>query len=399
MQPGPLVTQPLHWIILAVLLGTSGAWASGEDPASDSNAEVELIEKVLVSTKKVEVGGKFSITVGQGQVYEFETTPNSADMRAALGMNLPEKMKQEILARGGSIEEADPMRSFNSLSSNEKLHFQENRVAFLTGFARFLNATKFAYGTGSIVGDSFRFIKVKTKKLFGQETETGPTEHRSFQLRSQQAVQGILRAVDYKLFYQAPLVIGSPEYGLSMSVGIAALNGVLNKGGGGSEEMGLSFSYNKASRAFVFEIFHNSENFDNTKAAVGVLGVFGKLGMTVSRRQSMDPLKGSSFYPPAFPGYTSVSPEYFAFGGSSNLGLPLPPLADLMTYTNKFQLTPLIRVTISPVVKGYVRLEFGSFRNSGRLVVMRFVDMYHAIATKTASLMAGSCARVFAAAP
>ncbi|WP_374032276.1 hypothetical protein [Bdellovibrio bacteriovorus] len=50
-------------------------------------------------------------------------------------------------------------------------------------------------------------------------------------MRSQQAVQSILRGLDYKLWSQAPLVIDSNEFGLSVSAGILAEAGVLRKGG------------------------------------------------------------------------------------------------------------------------------------------------------------------------
>lgn len=106
-------------------------------------------------------------------------------------------------------------------------------------------------------------------------------------------------------------------------------------------------------------------------------------------------MKGSTFYPPAVPMFSSTSPELFVTGFSSSLGFPPPPLGDLMTFTNKFERNSLIRVTVSPFVRGFVRLEFGSFAGSLRLVTMKFVGAYEAISSKIHSMRAPNCAGIF----
>jgi len=258
-----------------------------------------------------------------------------------------------------------------------------------------LMASKLALGAGSLVGDSLSFVKVKMKHAIGKgKDETLPSKV-AFAERSQRVIQNILRSVDYKLWSQAPLLLASNEYGLSMSVGIQAETGVMHKGGGGADELGLSLAYNKEKRAFVFEIFHNSENFDNTKAAVTVLGIVGKGGLVMSRRSGAEKIKGTSFYPPVVPGFSTISPDYFAGGVSSSLGFPPPPLADLMTYTNRFERNALIRITVSPIVKGFVRLQIGDLKGSMNLVVMRFSDVYRAISNKVFRSGKHSCAMVF----
>src|SRR5690606_22530784 len=128
--------------------------------------------------------------------------------------------------------------------------------------------------------------------------------------------------------------------------------------------------------AFVFEIFHNSEKFDNTKAAISVVGVVGKLGMTLGRREGVETLRGTSFYPPAIPGYNSSSQDFFAAGLSSSLGFPPPPLADFLTFSNSFERNVWIRITISPITKGFVRIQVGDIRGSFRLVGMKFAGAY-----------------------
>jgi hypothetical protein len=91
------------------------------------------------------------------------------------------------------------------------------------------------------------------------------------------------------------------------------------------------------------------------------------------------------------------SPEYFAAGFSSSLGLPPPPLADLMTFTNKFERHSLIRVTVSPLVKGFIRLELGDVKGSFKGIAIRFADIFKTIAYKVHILRRpGQCASVFA---
>jgi hypothetical protein len=338
---------------------------------------------------------KITIRISETRSFEVDAVPNIEEMKAALGLIIPEKVKAAIIAKGGTIEDVDPMAAYNSMTDEQKAKFQESRIQFLTSTARVLSASRMALGAGSLVGNALSFVKIKVKKVFGKETEQTEKVKMSFSERSEAAVQSALKGIDYKLWSQAPLVIDSNEFGLSLSLGIVAEAGVLKRGGGGAEELGLSFAMNKTTRAFVFEIFHNSEKFDNTKAAISVLGVVAKAGMTMGHREDARTIKGSSFYPPAVPGYSSASAEFFSAGFSSSLGLPPPPLADLMTFTNKFDRNVLIRVTVSPVVKGFVRIQIGDVKGSVKLVAMRFVDVYHAITDKVFKTRGRSCSVVF----
>lgn len=362
--------------------------------AAEGPIETEVVEATLESARVVEKE-KLHIQLKNGVSFELDSRPDAEEMKEALGLKIPEEMKNEILARGGSIEEVDPLAPYESLSAQEKADFARQRRETLTGLARVLMASKLALGAGSLVGDSLSFVKLKVKHAIGKGKDEELPSKVAFTERSQRVVQNILRSVDYKLWSQAPLLLASNEYGLSLSVGLQAETGVMHKGGGGADELGLSLAYNKDKRAFVFEIFHNSENFDNTKAAVTVLGVVGKAGVVMSRRSGAEKLKGSSFYPPVVPGFSTVSPDFFAGGMSSSLGFPPPPLADLMTYTNRFERNTLIRITVSPIVKGFVRLQIGDLKGSMRLVVMRFVDVYRVISDKVFRTGKRSCGLVF----
>ncbi|MBV2167266.1 MAG: hypothetical protein KUL82_01055 [Bdellovibrio sp.] len=377
-------------LILSLFLLGTGSMSWAEDSIVETEVEERILDKAQVAQQE-----RTEIRLSDGRVFELDRIPEREQMKEALGLKLPEKVKEQILARGGSIEEVDPLSPYESLPAERKQKFQEMRLMFLTNAARILNSTKFVFGAGSLVGDALSFVKIKTLQVFGKKVEATSATQRTFNQRSHQAVQEVLKGIDYKLWSQAPLVIDSNEFGVSVSAGLLAETGILRKGGGGAEEVGISLAFNKTSRAFVFEIFHNSENFDNTKAAISVIGLVGKAGLTLGRREGAATLKGSSFYPPAVPGYSTSSAEFFSAGLSSSLGLPPPPLADLLTFTNQFERNALIRVTVSPLVKGFVRLEIGNLQGAARLVAMRFVDVYRAISDKVLMTGRRSCGPVF----
>lgn len=376
------------WLLLILVMAPTGlVWA-------DDSAEIEVVE-TLLDPAKVAQKDQLVIKLGDDKTFSFDAIPDREHMKESLGLKIPDKVKEMIIARGGSLEEVDPLLPYESMTPESQRKFQDMRVLFLSNAARILSSTKFVFGAGSVVGDAMSFVKVKTLKVIGKNPEVTSKEQRTFRQRSHEAVASILTGIDYKLFSQAPLVIESNEFGVSVSAGIVAETGVLRKGGGGAEELGFSLGFNKDKKAFVFEIFHNSENFDNTKAAVSVIGIVGKAGVAMGRRQGTETLKGSSFYPPAVPGYSTSSSDYFSAGLSSSIGLPPPPLADLLTFTNKSERRVWIRVTVSPVVKGFVRLQFGDVRGSIAMVTMKFVDAYKVIANKVRAMGRRSCGPVF----
>ncbi len=385
-------------LFFAVFLTMSlKSYAQEESNSPKTSPEVEVITEQFPDAKPTDnKRNQIEIRLSNGQVFEIPARPDAEEMKAALGLKLPDKVKEKILANGGSIVEENPLQAFESLSPDRQEKFLEVRQTFLASAARILNRVKFAAGAGSLVGNSFSFLKIKVQKLRGREVPAAVDGPTNFADRSNRAVKALLQSIDYKLWAQAPLVIDSNEIGVSLSAGIIAETGVGRRGFGGIQELGFSIAFNKTSRAFVFEIFHNGEGFDSTRAAVSVLGVMAKGGLVISRRAGVETAKGSSFYPPAVPGYSMASPDYFAAGFSSGLGLPPPPLADFLTYTNKFERNSLIRITVSPIVKGFVRVQIGDIRGSVRLVVMPVVDLVRTISEKVIRYAGrNSCRRVF----
>jgi hypothetical protein len=221
----------------------------------------------------------------------------------------------------------------------------------------------------------------------------------SFQQRREQAVQSMLQSIDYKLWYQAPLFIASNEFGLQGHIGIVAVRGVQKKGTGGAEFLGLSLGYNRSQKALIFEIYHNSERFDNTRAAVGVVGLNFFAGPFFSARDQRSPaktLKGFTFYPPVAPAATQVGSDIFSAGIASGLGFPPPPIADMYTWTDSYERRTIVRVSVSAIVPGFVRLHVGDVKGSVQALVLRVSDVLIAFGKKILPLQRRTCGAVFA---
>ncbi|WP_413288677.1 hypothetical protein [Bdellovibrio sp. HCB337] len=381
-------------LVIAVLCLLSISWSVQAAPLPENiDLSNEVVESILEKTEVSEDSSKTIIRVSDKVSFTLDSEPDPEAMKEALGMKMPEKLRQQLQQQGlAEPEERNPLEAYLALPSADQQRFKEIRVIFLTGAARVLRSSKFLLGAGSLVGDAFKFVKSKIRHPL---TALEPKEHVGFNERSERAALAILKGIDYKLWYQAPLVIDSNEFGVSISVGVVAETGILKKGVGGAEELGFSLAFSKSKKAFVFELFHNSEKFDNTKAAVSVIGIVGKAEMMMAHRSGADTLKGSSFYPPAVPGHSAASADYFAAGASSSFGLPPPPLADLLTFTNKFERRTWLRVVVSPVVKGFVRLEIGDIPGSIRVVKAKFVDAYANITHLIGSRRAGTCEFIF----
>ncbi|MFP5519081.1 MAG: hypothetical protein ACLGGX_04210 [Bdellovibrionia bacterium] len=385
----------VFFVVFAVTLLTffETAWAD-ENLPENSN---ELIESELNKAQVLKQRDKLIIKV-KDQELRLDLVPQVEEMKTAMGLKLPESIVKEYEARGEALPEIDPLADFKKLPPEKQQEFIEQRKLFLTQAARILVQTEYAMGAGSLIGDAFTFVKVRTKKLFGVESEPRLAPP-AFKERSRLIAERMLQNIDYKLWSQAPLVIDSNEYGVQLAAGIVAVQGVRDHGGGGGEFLGLSVAYNKTNRALVFEISHVSDVFDHSKAAVGVVGINGFAGILMARRDSANPvetLKGHTFYPPALPAYSSVGPAFFSAGLSTSIGLPPPPLADLLTWTDTFERRALLRITVSPVMKGFVRVYVGDVGGTVKIMAFRVIDVLKELAKKVLPLQRRSCSRVFA---
>lgn len=120
-------------VALLFLLPSAHSWA--EEPSRiETEVEEKLLDKVQIAEQE-----RTLIKIAEDKIFEFDKYPDREEMKAALGLKLPEKVKQQILARGGSIEEADPMQAYESLPEDRKQKFQEMRLMFLANAARIMN--------------------------------------------------------------------------------------------------------------------------------------------------------------------------------------------------------------------------------------------------------------------
>lgn len=375
----------LFLLLTSFVLQSQTAWSQDD---SDLLQEVQLPE-----ANAQDDHSSITLKISDKISYSIESSPNIENMKQSLGLIIPDNVREHILKHGGVIPpDVNPLEGYEGLPVEKKEQFQKIRLQFLQNVARALNTTKFVFGAGSIVGNSLSYAKDSVVGVFSKnnssESEKVP-EKISFSERSQNAVQATLQALDYKLWNQAPLLLDSNEFGVSVAMGIMIENGLLDKGLGGSEEIGLSFAYNKTNKAFIFEIFHNSEKYSYTPAVVAATGILVKIGPQFGQKNIDRPTKtinATSFYPPAMPGYSSTGSDYFSAGFSTSFGIPPSPFVDMYTYTNKSTRNTLIRLNVSPIMKGFVRLYIGNVAGSMKLVVLRFVGVYQWISQNIARL-------------
>ncbi len=342
----------------------------------------EIIQDSIPQVVLENNGAVLKFKVSENTTYEIQSEPDLEKITAALSLD---------------VTGSDPLAGYRAMSADEKNKFQERRLDFLKNAARVFHRTKFALGVGSLVGRSFNFVIDSTIRR-GKNSGLKATEALTLQQRSDRAAQNLLQSLDYRLWSKAPLFIASNEYGISMSVGFMALKGFKGRGQGGGEELGINLGFNTQSRAFVFEIFHSSENFKSSLAPVGLIGFPLKAGPFMTSRvlgaETLS-LKGESFYPPALPGFSAENSEFATSGFNSSLSLPPSPLVDFMTYTNSFDRKTLIRITVSPLVVGYLRIQFGDFKGSVTLIGTRVADIVKTVAEKIKLLTALQCRSVF----
>lgn len=347
------------------------------------------------------------------------------------------------LAEAMNISVEDARAGYDSLSEDDKERFHQKRLRLLTQTAQALEKTHFTFGIGRVVGKSFEFIKTTYtlskntvrstlglpiagqgvhepiltdmisaddifQDLTDYNTRTEP-KRQEIQLELLRAtpkeknrliVESFVKGIDHKLWYQAPLFIASNEYSINASLGLLVEGGLRSTGYGGSEDIGITLAFNDQQKAVIFEIFHSSDQFLKSDMAVAVVGLNMKLNFSMYQRNLSNPTKtirGEAYYPPAAPVSSGSGPEYYTFGFASSLGVPPPPLADLLTYTNSTTRITWLRLGVSPLFKGYIRLYKGDYKNTFNILKKRFIDIYQKIENKvnTNKHLAKQCQSLF----
>jgi len=299
---------------------------------------------------------------------------------------------------GKSVYEIQPLfeEISGQLSANERSQFLHNRVIFLESVAKSLQMIKYGIGIGAVVKDKAVFIaqKVRNKSPLYLEMQ----RQLSIRERADEVITAMLRGLDAKLFESSPIVARANEFGVVLSGGVEALGGRSEKGWGGLVDIGVSIGFNRDSRALVIQVFRDIEKYQSSLMPVLALGgLVSKAGFYAGNQE---PGKltdhGTSFYPPLIPGFQMKRNNFVMFGFSSGLTWPPAPLGDLLTYTNHLDHARVIRLTISPFTRGFIRFS-SSLAESGpkdlRMVLEAVSRMIRFIGS-TAQAAAQELARV-----
>lgn len=385
------------FVVLALFYQSAGA---SPEPLG---LDFEFEEKVLPQEQTRSVEKYQEIKLHSGMVFQVPQRPDVKEMKWALGLESPQDLsvfaaspeeRAELRKFGIEVEmappEINPLEEFEKLTPQEQEKFQKIRMKVLAMVAKSLHHSRLALGAGMLIGDSFQFLKAKLK---GQAFHFEPRAE-----RRQKMIQSVLTSLDYRLFNQAPLVINANEMGFVLSVGAIQINGVKSRGWGGMLELGLIIAYNKETKSLVIENFIAPEKFVKSMGVVSVLGVNGKMGFFMANRvrgQETATRYTESFYPPAIPMFAGNGSKQFAFGLSSGIGFPPPPLADLLTFTNSHQETVTLRIEISRAVKGFVRLKTGEYKTLVEPLVFTFAKGFEQMKAAVTHWRGRSCQQVF----
>ncbi len=273
------------------------------------------------------------------------------------------------------------------LSVEEQKGFLQTRSEFLKMAAMAFQKLKWGFGAGYVIKNKISFFRDKReirKKLeFANKLNEGDERDtiisavlsyqeqmlakqkilrdQSFKEKSDQVILKLLYNLDRSLWDGAPIVSRANEFGVMFALGPQIEAGSTNgKKWGGLLDIGISLGFNRDQKALVFQIFRDKEKFVSTQMpGIFIAGVVLKAGLMISNQKKEMTTEGSSFYPPMAPGFSTITDRSFNVGFSSGLTWPPSPLGDILTYTNASQRRVWLRLSFSPVQKGFVQVNEG----------------------------------------
>ena len=333
--------------------------------------------------------------------FVYLTSVNAADVSREIKTpsNFLESSKIEITVKkkvyqitGPSSESEVDVRS---LSAQDMESFLKTRAEFLNQAAVGLQSLKWGFGTGVIIKNHFQYkADQRSRRALIDSAADFPTgvrddilmaiqqqdaelqkkwsdiKNRSFSEKSESVITSILNTIDRQLWRQAVVVAHANEFGVLAAIGVEAEGGVRNqKGWGGLTDLGISIGYNRDDKSIAIQVFHDWEPYISTQMPVFFIGgIVTKAGLYVSHQGQDLTATGTSFYPPMTPGFSSSTNRSFMAGFSSGLTYPPSPIGDMLTYSNKLSQTTLVRVSLSHLTKGFVRIQSGALKQVSKLV-------------------------------
>jgi hypothetical protein len=340
-------------------------------------------------------------------VLSFQVQAQKLDSASDLSIEVPQAEASEstgelVVKVGRSIftvvDPTGPQReNYEMLPDKDKASFHRNRKLFLSQVARALSSVKLGFGFGSLIKDhiDYHIQKLQEAEIQNQalalqggvaaDYKAAASENREAILaeqdeklrktvnaRSVEFVQSAMSGIDQLLWTQAPIFSNANEFGVVAAMGVEALAGVQGKGGwGGLIDLGISIGYNRDTQALVLQVFREVEKYKTTTMRVVALaGFVTKDGIYIAN-QLPGKLghEGVSFYPPMAPGYSSITSDSIMAGFSSGLTWPPSPLGDMLTYTNSLDQNMMLRVTVSKLTPGFLRVESGLAADLYKMVV------------------------------
>lgn len=299
--------------------------------------------------------------------------PESLEVRISKSIFLIENPKEKALRS-----------SFDSLPGLEQQSFLQKRKSFLRFAARSLHLIK--YGLVAIqklrsrASESLQSLRdqrmaeqmllqsesVREDFIASREQSNKVTAQiralesaKSIRAQADEQVLSRLQSLDRILWQQARLVSGCNEAGFGMALGVQLLGGSSSSGWGGLWDLGFTIGGSLNDKAIVLQIFREKESYrSSTMPAVFVGGIVGKIGGFVAHHKSGElSHSGTSFYPPMAPAFSSSTESEFFGGASTGLTWPPSPVGDMLTYTNSLERRVMLRLSASPKMKGFIRVE------------------------------------------
>ncbi len=313
-------------------------------------------------------------------VIEIDSPEFEAVTTKDLALELPVGSSKFLLEIGKETN----LRPFTGLPEEEKQMFLLKRQRFLEACAKGLGLTKYGIGFGAVTKDKITYLIKRT-----------PARQTPLRERAEDIIRGMLASIDRQIFDSAPVIARANEFGIMLAGGVEALGGSYGKGGGGILDLGISIGYNVDNKALVIQIFRDVETYQSSISKwVGLAGAVMKAGpYAANMRAGQLSENGTSFYPPMVPGFQMKAENFVAFGFSTGLTWPPSPLGDLLTYTTRLDHSRLLRITVSPLLLGFVRVSTtlpGSIVRDFRMAlesIPKLIELIHRTAKHGTAVM------------
>lgn len=309
----------------------------------------------------------------------------SSKARAAYEVDI-QLSKSQYTVGLSSEDENFAQQKLAGLDENERQSFFSTRAEFLRLAAIAFQKLKWGFGVGAIIKNKISFYRdqknirkhfVLAQTLDNDEKQAlissvlsyeekmlakqNEFKQLNFKEKADEVILKLLFSLDHSLWEGAPIVSRANEFGVMGALGPQLEFGAAEgKKWGGLFDIGISLGFNRDQKALVVQVFRDKEKYVSTQMpAIFIAGLVVKAGLTVANQKKELTTEGLSYYPPMTPGFSTMTDRSFNVGFSSGMTWPPTPLGDILTYSNSSQRRIWLRLTFSPVQKGFLNLAQG----------------------------------------